>query len=253
MGDVMAEVYRDVSIIAIGEAGRVDVKALRFLCKAAAIAAFVVFLGMLIHLINASYLEPTYLGFVDKAKDYGDMSKIQNAIESCSINALYLCSFKYSGFAHMLNGMLFMLLGVAVLNVFSLSNPILAQLAFVAAFVAGIGFLATGVSDIPGTAYARLLREINPEYNDVILLISTMIRGIANMIAITGLGFFAAFTGIAALRSGLFSKWGAIWGFLLLFPGLGGLINPIAGFSYIAIVLPWLVWLGMQLSKFARQ
>jgi hypothetical protein len=86
-----------------------------------------------------------------------------------------------------------------------------------------------------------------------ILLTTTMIRGIVNMIAITGLGFFAAFTGSAALRSGLFSKWGAIWGFVLLFPALGGLINPIAGFGYIALVLPWLIWLGMQFSKLARR
>ena len=249
----MTAVYREISITTISDAGSVDAATLRSLCRAASIAAFVIFVGMTIHLVNASYLEPTFLGFVDKAKDYGDMSKIQNAIESCSLDALYLCSFKYSGFAHMINGLLMMLLGVAVLNVFRYSNPVIAQLAFVAAFLSGIGFFTTGVSDIPGTIYAGLLRDINPEYNDTILLITTMIRGVANMIAIAGLGLFAAFTGRAALTSGLFSKWGAIYGFVLLFPGLGGLINPIAGFSYIAIVLPWLVWLGMQFSKLARQ
>ena len=81
---------------------------------------------------------------------------------------------------------------------------------------------------------------------------TTMIRGIANMIAITGLGFFAAFTGRAALTSGLFSKWGARYGFVLLLPGLGGLISPIFGFMYIALVVPWLVWLGLQFRKIAR-
>jgi len=50
----------------------------------------------------------------------------------------------------------------------------------------------------------------------------------------------------------VFSKWGAYYGFLLLWPGIGGLINPIAGFTYLAIVLPWLVWLGMQFSKLSR-
>jgi hypothetical protein len=248
----MTNVYQEVSIATISEAGGIDANALRALCRAASIAAFIVFLGMAIHLLNASYLEPTFLGFVDKAKDYGDMSKIQNAVEACSLDALQLCSFKYSGFAHMINGLLIMLLGLAVFNVFRFSNPITAQLAFMAAFLSGIGFFATGVTDIPGTAYAGLLRELNPDYNTNILLMTTMIRGIVNMIAITGLGLFAAFTGRAALTSGLFSKWGAWWGFILLFPGLGGLINPIAGFGYIALVLPWLIWLGIQFDSLER-
>jgi hypothetical protein len=222
------------------------------LYRAAAYAAFIILAGMLIHLMNASYLEPTYLGFVDKAKDYGDMAKIQNAIEACSLDALQLCSFKYSGFAHMINGMLFMLLGVAVRQVFSVSSPAISQLAFVAGLVAGLGFLFTGVSDIPGTAYASLLRDLNPEHNEAILLMTTMVRGIANMVAITGLGWFAAFTGYAALKSGAFSKWGAYYGYILLLPGLGGLVNPIFGFMYIALVLPWLVWLGLQFSKAAN-
>ena len=248
----MTDVYRQISITTISEAGSIDAGTLRALCRAAAIAAFIIFVGMAIHLLNASYLEPTFLGFVDKAKDYGDMSKIQNAIEACSLDSLQLCSFKYSGFAHMINGLLMLFLGVAVMNVFRYSNPLAAQLAFVAALLSGIGFFTTGVSDIPGTAYASLLRDLNPDYNDAILLITTMIRGIANMIAITGLGLFAAFVGRAALSSGVFSRWGAYWGFVLLIPGLGGLVNPIFGFMYIALVLPWLVWLGMQFSKLAR-
>jgi hypothetical protein len=115
-----------------------------------------------------------------------------------------------------------------------------------------MGFLTTGVSDIPGTVYASLLRGLNPEYNDAILLMTTMIRGVANIIAITGLGFFAAFTGRAALTSGLFSKWGAWYGYILLVPGLGGLISPIFGFMYLVFVLPWLIWLGLQFRRIAR-
>jgi|GEM_PF-3364376 len=248
----MTDIYREISITTISDAGNVDVESLRSLCKAASIASFVILLGMLIHNLNAGYLEPTYLGFVDKARDYGDMSKIQNAIEACSLESLHLCSFKYSGFAHMINGLLMMLLGVAVLNVFRFSSPIIAQLAFVAAFLSGIGFLTTGVSDIPGTVYASLLRGLNPDHNDALLLMTTMIRGVANMIAITGLGFFAAFTGRAALTSGLFSKWGARYGFVLLLPGIGGLISPIFGFMYIALVVPWLIWLGLQFRNIAR-
>jgi hypothetical protein len=222
------------------------------LYRAAAYAAFIVLTGMLIHATNAFYLEPTFLGFKEAAKDYADMGKIQNAIEACSLNALHLCSFKYSGFAHIINGMLMMLLGVAAQQSFSDSNPILSRFIFVAGLVSGLGFLTTGVSDIPGTMYASLLRANNPEFNDTILLISTMIRGIANMVAITGLGLYAAFVGYAALKSGRFSKWGAWYGFLLLWPGLGGLVNPIAGFTYIGIVVPWLIWLGMQFSRLSR-
>lgn len=222
------------------------------LYRAAAYAAFIVLTGMLIHATNAFYLEPTFLGFEDAAKDYSDMAKIQNAIESCSFDALHLCSFKYSGFAHMINGLLMMLLGVAASQLFAQSNPIVSRFIFVAGLVSGIGFLATGVSDIPGTIYASLLRENNPEFNTTILLISTMIRGIANMVAITGLGLYAAFVGYAALKSDQFSKWGAYYGFLLLWPGLGGLVNPIAGFTYIGIVVPWLIWLGRQFGAASR-
>lgn len=248
----MTEIYREISVTTFRAGSDADIRALRALFRAAAWAAFIVLGGMLIHLVNASWLEPTYLGFVDKARDYGDMAKIQNAVEACSLSQPQLCSFKFSGFAHMLNGLLFMFLAVAVQLLFRRSNPLLAQLAFVAGLLAGLGFFATGVSDIPGTAYASLLRGLNPDYNDAILLMSTMIRGIANMIAITGLGLFALFVGRAALSSGIFSKWGAYWGFLLLWPGLGGLINPIAGFTYLAFVVPWLIWLGMQFSRLSR-
>ena len=248
----MTDVYREISITTISAAGTMDAEGLRKLCKAASAAAWLIFFGMLIHLVNASYLEPTYLGFVDKAKDYGDMSKIQNAFESCSMSSLHMCSFTYSGYAHMVNGLMMMLLGVGVLNLFRYTNPVLAQLAFVAALLSGIGFFATGVTDIPGTAYTTLLRNLNPDHNTAILLMATVVRGYVNIIGITGLGLFAAFTGRAALKSGLFSKWGAWWGYLLLLPALGGLVNPILGFTYLMFVVPWMVWLGLQFRKISR-
>jgi len=226
---------------------------MKSLYKAAAAAAFIVLVGMLIHNMNAMWLEPTYLGFVDKAKDYGDMSKIQNAFESCSFSALQLCSFTYSGYAHMVNGLMLFLLAVASREAFRNSNPVLAQLIYVAGFLSGLGFLATGISDIPGTKYATLLRELNPDYNTAILLTSTLIRGTVNVIAITGLGLFAAFVGRAALLSGMFSKWGAWYGFILLLPALGGLISPIFGFFYLLLCLPWLIWLGLQFRALAAR
>lgn len=249
----MPQIYREISVTTIGAAAHgPDADSLRRLFRCTAIAVFIILTGMLVHNINALYLEPTFLGFVDKAKDYGDMAKIQNAVESCSLSSLYLCSFKFSGFAHMINGLLFLLVAVAVQALFRPVTPVLGQLAYTSGLVAGLGFFATGVSDIPGTVYAGLLRDLNPDYNDTILLISTMIRGIANMIAITGLGLFAAFIGRAALLTGAFSRWGAWYGFILLWPALGGLVNPIAGFMYITLVLPWLFWLGMQFSKLSR-
>jgi hypothetical protein len=226
---------------------------MKSLYKAAYAAAFIVLVGMLIHNMNAAWLEPTYLGFVDKAKDYGDMAKIQNAQESCSLATLQLCSFTYSGYAHMINGLMILLLAVATREVFRSSNPVLAQLMYVAGFLSGLGFLATGVTDIPGTKYAALLRELNPDYNTSILLMTTMIRGVVNIIAITGLGLFAVFVGRASLLSGIFSKWGAWWGFILLLPGLGGLISPIFGFSYLVFCLPWFIWLGLQFKGLAAR
>ena len=95
---------------------------MKSLYKAASAAAFIVLFGMLIHNMNAMWLEPTYLGFIDKAKDYGDMSKIQNAFESCGLDALQLCSFTYSGFAHMVNGLM---LAVAGREAFRSSNRFL--------------------------------------------------------------------------------------------------------------------------------
>ena len=249
----MTDIYREISITTFRSGDdSANIAALRTLFRASAWAAFIILAGMLIHNMNALWLEPTYLGFVDKAKDYGDMSKIQNAIESCSMDALQLCSFKYSGFAHMINGLLFLFLAVSVQVLLRRSNPLLAQLAFVSGLLAGLGFLITGISDIPGTVYASLLRELNPEHNVAILLMTTMVRGVANIMAITGLGLFAAFVGRAALKSGVFSKWGAYYGFVLLLPGIGGLISPIFGFMYLIFVLPWLVWLGLQFGRLAR-
>jgi hypothetical protein len=227
---------------------------LKKLYRTASWAAFLVLFGMLIHNMNAFWLEPTYLGFKDPAVDYADMSKIQNAVESCTLSQPQLCSFKYSGTAHMVNGLLLIVLAIAALNLLRTRTPILAQFTCAAAFVSGLGFLLTGISDIPGTAYASLLRDINPDYNDTILLITTMIRGVVNIMAITGLGLFAAFFGYASLKSELFaSKWGARYGFILLLPALGGLISPIVGFFYLSLCLPWLYWVGIQFSKLSRQ
>jgi hypothetical protein len=236
-----------------GDVMGADEAGLRTLYRWASWSAFLILFGMLIHNMNALWLEPTYLGFVDKAKDYGDMAKIQNAVEACTLSDPQLCSFKYSGFAHMFNGLFLFVLAIASLNLLRDKAPVLAQFACLAACLSGLGFLLTGISDIPGTAYASLLRDLNPEQNAELLLITTMIRGVVNILAITGLGLFAALFGYATLKIGMCSKWGARYGFILLVPGFGGLISPIFGFMYLVLVLPWLIWLGLQFSQLSRQ
>jgi hypothetical protein len=153
----------------------------------------------------------------------------------------------------MINGLMILLLAVAVREAFRQSNPVLSQLCYVAGFLCGLGFLATGINDIPGNALSALLREQNPDYNTAILLMMTTIRSIVNIIAITGLGLFAAFTGRAALLSGNFSRWGAWFGFILLIPGIGGLINPVFGFTYLSFVPIWMIWLGLQFKAQAAR
>ena len=72
--------------------------------KAAAIAAFIIFAGMLIHNLNAQVLEPYTLGFVDKGKDYADMAKIENA--------LWSFSFTSSGITHIVVGFAMLIVGL---------------------------------------------------------------------------------------------------------------------------------------------
>ena len=74
---------------------------------------------MLIHNLNALYLEPTYLGFADKTRDYADMEKIQNARWSFS--------FLSSGLSHVVVGFSMMILGLGLADLFKRKNPVAAQ------------------------------------------------------------------------------------------------------------------------------
>jgi hypothetical protein len=147
---------------------------------AAGIAAFLIVAGMLIHNLNGLYLEPYTLGFVDKGKDYADMSKIENA--------LWSFSFTSSGISHIVVGFSMLILGLFLREFFKRALPIGAQLVFMAAGLSGLGFLMTGISDIPGTVYGGLLRGMNPDYNTDILLMVTIFRGMVNILAIACLG-----------------------------------------------------------------
>jgi len=214
---------------------------LNSLYKAASAAAFIIVLGMCIHLFNAFYYEPQVLGFVDKGKDYADMAKIENAIGSWA--------FTSSGISHIVVGVALTVLGLGVSRLAGHTHPIAAQLMLLAATVGGLGFLLTGINDIPAAKYSELLRKENLEYNTNILLMWTMTRGLVNTMAIFGIGMFAGLVGYYTRSSHSFPGWFGWLCFLLAVPGILCLANPIGGFSYLAITPFWALALGIFLRK----
>jgi hypothetical protein len=212
---------------------------MRQLQKAATIAAFLIVAGMLIHNLNALYLEPYTLGFEDKAKDYGDMAKIENAIWSFS--------FTSSGTTHIVVGFSLMILGLFMSEFYKRALPIAAKLVYLSAVLSGLGFLLTGISDIPGTVYAGILRDLNPDQNTEILLMTTIFRGMVNILAITALGWFAGMIAWCAGQTDTFTKGFRIYGWFIVLPGVMSLIFPPAGFAYIQLLPLWMLWLGLRI------
>jgi hypothetical protein len=212
---------------------------MRQLQKAATIAAFLIVAGMLIHNLNALYLEPYTLGFEDKAKDYGDMAKIENAIWSFS--------FTSSGTTHIVVGFSLMILGLFMSEFYKRSLPIAAKLVYLSAVLSGLGFLLTGISDIPGTVYGGILRDLNPDQNTEILLMTTIFRGMVNILAITALGWFAGMIAWCAGKTDTFTKGFRIYGWFIVLPGIMSLIFPPAGFAYIQLLPLWMLWLGLRI------
>jgi hypothetical protein len=209
--------------------------------QAASIAAFIIVAGLLIHNLNALYLEPYTLGFEDKARDYADMAKIENAIWSFS--------FTSSGTSHIFVGFSMMILGLYLSEFFRKTTPIGARLVFIASMLSGLGFLMTGISDIPGTVYGGLLRGMNPDYNTDILLMVTIFRGMVNVLAIVGLGWFAGQVAWCSARTEGFSRGFRIYGYINVLPGIASLIFPPIGFAYIQLMPLWMLWLGLKIRK----
>lgn len=214
---------------------------MRQLQKAATIAAFLIAAGMLIHSLNAYYFEPYTLGFEDKAKDYADMAKIENA--------LWSYSFTSSGISHIVVGFSLMILGLFMSELYKSALPIASKLVFLSALLSGLGFLLTGISDIPGTVYAGLLRGMNQPHNTEILLMTTIFRGMVNILAVTCLGWFAGMIAWCAKETDMFSKGLRIWSWIVVLPGIMSLIFPPAGFSYIPLVLIWMPWLARSIRR----
>ena len=214
---------------------------MRQLQKAATVAAFLISVGMLIHAGNAFYFEPQTLGFEDPSKDYADMAKIANAQWSYS--------FTSSGISHIVVGFSLIILGLFFSELFRPALPIAARLVSISSLLAGLGFLLTGISDIPGTVYTGLLRDMNQPHNTEILLSQTIFRGMVNILAITCLGWFAGMISWCARQTDTFSKALRIFGWVVVLPGLLGLANPVFGFAYISLVLIWMPWLGLSIRK----
>jgi len=209
--------------------------------KAASTAAFLIVAGLLIHNLNALYLEPYTLGFEDKAVDYANMEKIANAQWSFS--------FTSSGIAHMVVGFSMMILGLGLYDLFRERRPAAARLVLLSACLSGLGFLLTGISDIPGTVVAGMLREHNPEHGTGILLMTTMIRSVVNILAVIALGWFAGQVAWCTLKTGLFPKWFGWYGWLNVLPGIASLAFPPIGFAYIQLFPVWMVALGLFLRR----
>jgi hypothetical protein len=107
----------------------------------------------------------------------------------------------------------------------------------------------TGISDIPGTVYGGLLRGMNPDYNTDILLMVTIFRGMVNVLAIVGLGWFAGQVAWCSARTASFSRGFRIYGYINVLPGVASLIFPPIGFAYIQLLPLWMLWLGLRIRK----
>ena len=218
---------------------------MRISIKAASTACFLIVIGLLIHNLNALYLEPYTLGFENKTQDYGDMAKIENA--------LWSFSFTSSGLSHIVVGFSMMFLGLGLADVFREAHPAAARLIVLSACLSGLGFLLTGISDIPGTVVAGLLRDLNPDYNTTILLMTTLFRSFVNILAVIGLGWFAGQVAWCTLKTGIFPKWFGYYGWVNVLPGIASLIFPPAGFAYIQLYPIWMAALGIFLRRKAQE
>jgi hypothetical protein len=218
--------------------------------RAAGTAALLIFAAFLLHNFNGEYYEPVLLGF-EKPTDYANMAKIENAIWSFA--------FTSSGIAHMVTGFAMVFLGLGLYETFRSFSEAGARLCLLAALLSGLGFLLTGVTDIPGTAYAGILRDLNPHLNEQILMMTTLVRGLVNTVAIVGLGWLAGQVSWCAHRSGIlldsaFDRWvNNLLGNLNVLPGLAAMALPVAGFIYLKTAPLWMLWLGLRLRRHASR
>jgi len=206
--------------------------------RLAGIAAVVMFLAFFMHLLNAWYIEPMYLGFHSFA-DYANPEKLRNAIGTVA--------WTVDGIGFLLNGFATFFFGLLALEAFSGDCPIAARLASLAAFSSAIGFLLVGIVDLMGGTVQELLANQNVEQAQAIFLSAGFVRVIVRGLAIVSFGWFALQFSWCGLHTSRLPKTFCYFGYLT---GLAGLSM---AFAYIPIhstaFLIYSFWLAIVLFR----
>jgi hypothetical protein len=206
-------------------------------------AAAVIFLAFLVHNVNALYIEPTFLGFKDPAVDYANVAKLKNAIGSLP--------WTLSGLGHLFSGFACVVLGLAARQMFRDYKSAAGRLLLGAGFVAGIGFLLTGIADLAGNGAVKVLVAQNPDLERGAYLAASVARIVYNGLAQVGLGWFAWQLSWCAGKTGMLPKSFCWFGYLSGFSGLamGVIFLPL----YLQLVLIWAGWLAVLMWRRAGQ
>ncbi len=206
--------------------------------RLAGFAAVVMFLAFFVHLLNAWYIEPMYLGFRNFA-DYANPEKLRNAIGTVA--------WTVDGVGFLLNGFAVFFFGLLALEAFSGECPIAARLASLAAFSSAIGFLLVGIVDLMGGTVQELLATQNVEQAQAIFLSAGFVRVMFRGLAIVSFGWFALQFSWCGLRTNRLPKVFCYFGYLT---GLAGLSM---AFAYIPIhstaFLIYSFWLAVVLFR----
>ncbi len=205
--------------------------------KPAGYAAFVFFAALATHCANAFYFEPTYLGFVEPS-DYADMTKIKAALGNWF--------WWFSGLAHLASGFVFPIIGLGVYGVFKDRRPVAAQIALVAALLAGVGYLTVGINDVPGTRLKLLLMQFSPGSNAQFLIATSYMRNMAVIFGVSMTGWFALQLSWCILRTDHMSK---VFGYYGLLAALSGLGMFFTFTPYLPLQAIWALWLGIFLLR----
>jgi hypothetical protein len=209
------------------------------LYRSASLAAGIIFLAFVVHNVNALYIEPTYLGFNNPAVDYANVDKLKNAIGSLP--------WTLSGIGHLFSGFACVVLALNGRQMFRDVESTASRLLLGAGFVAGVGFLLTGIADIAGTGAVGLLSVQNPDLERSAYLAASISRIVYNCLAQVGLGWFAWQLSWCAGRAGLLPRSFCWFGYL---SGFSGLVMSVIFFPvYLQLVMIWAGWLALLMWR----
>jgi len=214
--------------------------------RRAGIAALIVFAAFAMHSVNALYIEPTYLGFEDPAKDYANLDKLKNAIGSVP--------WTLSGFGHLFCGFALVYLALAAREMFREHKLVPARVALVAGIISAVGFLLTGISDLVGGGPFKspfgavtLLAAQNPDVERAALVAQSLARISYNSLAQVGLGWYAILVSWCGWKTGLLGRGLCGFGY---FSGFCGIIMGVTFIPlYLYTVLVWSLWYGLALLR----